>query len=76
MSELLMAVRKKRHARKKELQHLRVFAGDGATHENPSWIVEHDFGEDHEPEQHRFTDHGEMIEHLSRHTSTEPLDEA
>lgn len=76
MSELLIAVSKKKRAPKKELQQLRIFAGDGATHEKPSWYVEHHYGEENDPERHRFTDHGEMIEHVSQHTSTEPLNEA
>jgi hypothetical protein len=72
---IVAAVPKKSHrGEEKELHHLRIFAGDGATPENPSWRVQHHFTSlKHAPEAHDFADHGEMLEHVREHTGVEPL---
>jgi hypothetical protein len=72
MSKLIIAVGTKHRPRKKELEHLRIYGGDGATHENPSWTVQHHFtSSKHEPEAHDFTDHEQMLDHVKEHTGVE-----
>ena len=75
MSELLIVATPKHdtkhHSRKKQLHHLEIHAGEGATHDDPSWVVAHDFGPEHEPETQEFSDHQEMLAHVAKHSGTE-----
>ena len=61
----------KRSKAKKELHHLRIHAGEGASHAHPSWTVEHHFTDrKHEPQVREFSDHAELMKHL--HDNTHP----
>ncbi len=70
----LVEVRGKKRARmKKELHHIEIHGHVDATKDSPAWIVRHDFGEEHEPRDHEFFDHDEMLDHVRQHTGTEPV---
>ncbi len=64
-----------RRTPKRELHHLEIHAHPDGTPQEPRWLVVHDFGSDHEPDVHDFTDHEEMLAHVRTHSSTEPVEE-
>jgi hypothetical protein len=56
--------------RERELHHVRIYAGEGATPEAPSWLVEHHSSEnDARPTPHEFSDRSEMLAHLDKVTA-------
>ena len=81
------SLKEARHS-KRSLDFISIHAHPDASPERPAWLVVHHYGDEsgprgtshwmrkeHEPEAHEFGDHREMIAHVHKHTSTEPLDE-
>jgi hypothetical protein len=70
------AVGRKQSGKEKELHHLEIHGHEDATPESPRWIVLHNFGPEHEPQGHEFTNHEQMIEHVRQHSAADGEDEA
>lgn len=58
---------------KRELDHLRVYAGPDSTADKPMWLVEHHASpHDRNPESHTFEDGHEMLRHIAEHANVPP----